>query len=250
MEKLPYSEYEWVQNTSDFDFERINLDGDTGYILEVDLEYPKKYHYLHNDFPLAPETSEIALDEISKYSQKCFLASNNTGNYKAKKLVSTCFDRENYVVHIKNLRLYVSLGMKVKKIHRVLKFHQKSFLKPFIQKCTEERKKAITLFEKNQFKKVSNSCFGKTIENVRDYISVKLHTNEKTFKKAMSKHTFKNFSIIDENLVVTSHVLPKILHNKPYAIGFTILELVSKVLRFAFCLLFYLLSPNFQTFEL
>jgi hypothetical protein len=107
-------------------------------------------------------------------------------------------------------------------------FNQSSFLEPFISKCTNERKKAKTVFEKNQYKKISNSCYGKTIENVRDYITVKLHTNEKSFKKALSKYTFKTFSIIDENLVLTSHSLPEITHNKPYAVGFTILEYVSK----------------------
>ena len=118
--------------------------------------------------------------------------------------------------------------MKLKKIHRILMFKQESFLEPFISKCTQERKQAKTVFEKNQFKKISNSCYGKTIENVRDYITVKLHTNEKSFKKAISKYTFKSFSIIDENLVLTSHKLPEITHNKPYAVGFTILEYVSK----------------------
>ena len=107
-------------------------------------------------------------------------------------------------------------------------FNQESFLEPFISMCTKERKNAKTVFEKNQFKKISNSCYGKTIENVRDYITVKLHTTEKSLKKSLSKYTFKSFSIIDENLVITSHRLPEILHNKPYAVGFTILEYVSK----------------------
>ena len=129
--------------------------------------------------------------------------------------------------------------MKLKKIHRILMFKQDSFLEPFITKCTNERKKAKTVFEKNQYKKISNSCYGKTIENVRDYINVKIHTNEKSFKKAMSKHTFKTFSIIDENLVITSHRLPSIIHNKPYAVGFTILEYVSISISISILLLYY-----------
>ena len=108
----------------------------------------------------------------------------------------------NYIVHIKNLKLYLDLGMRLKKIHRILMFNQESFLEPFITKCTKERKNAKTVFEKNQFKKISNSCYGKTIENVRDYITVKVHTTEKSFKKAISKHTFKSFSIIDEDKII------------------------------------------------
>jgi hypothetical protein len=232
--KLPYSDFEWIPkyHTTTFDIEKIDLEGDIGYILEVDLEYPESIHYRHNDFPLAPETTNIVLEDLSDYSRNCYKTSNNNENYKSTKLTSTCFDKYNYVVHIKNLRLYTDLGMKLKKIHRILKFKQNDFLKPFIEKCTEERKKANTIFEKNQFKTISNSCYGKTIENVRDYISVKLHTNEKSLLRAMSKHTFKSFSIIDENLVTTSHRLPEITHNKPYAVGFAILEYVSFNLKF------------------
>jgi hypothetical protein len=228
---LPYANYKWLPeyHLSTFDPLKIDLNGSKGFILEVDLEYPEKIHYHHNDFPLAPESNEICLDDLSKYSRDCFLTSCNNINatYKSVKLTSTCFNREKYIVHIKNLRLYLELGMKLKKIRRVLEFDQNDFLRPFIEKCTEERKNAKTVFEKNQFKKISNSCYGKTIENIRDYISIKLHTNEKSFKKAISKHTFKSFSIIDENLVATSHRLPEITHNKPYAVGFTILEYVS-----------------------
>ena len=227
---LPYGNYKWLPayHTSTFDPKKVDLDGSKGYILEVDLEYPEGIHYLHNDFPLAPESNEISLDDLSKYSRDCYLTSNNNANYKSTKLTSTCFNRENYIVHIKNLQLYLDLGMRLKKIRRVLEFDQKDFLRPFIERCTEERKKAKTVFEKNQFKKLSNSCYGKTIENIRDYISIKLHTNEKSFKRAISKHTFKSFSIIDEDLVATSHRLPEITHNKPYGVGFTILEYVSK----------------------
>ena len=227
--KLPLSDFEWLPkyHISSFSIDDVDLDGEYGYILEVDLEYPEGLHYLHNDFPLAPDSYKIDLDDLSKYSKECFKLSNQNPSYKSTKLTSTFLDREKYVVHMKNLKLYVNLGMRLKKIHRILRFKQDSFLEPFISKCTNERIISKTPFEKNLFKKISNSCYGKTIENVRDYINVKIHTNQNSFKKAISKHTFKSFSIIDENLVITSHRLPSILHNKPYAVGFTILEYVS-----------------------
>jgi len=239
--KLPLSDYEWLPkyHTSSFDIDEIDIDGEKGYILEVDLEYPEELHYHHNDFPLAPDSYKIELDDLSRYSKQCYKISNQNATYKSTKLTSTFLERKKYVVHIKNLKLYLQLGMKLKKIHRILMFKQDSFLEPFITKCTNERKKAKTVFEKNQYKKISNSCYGKTIENVRDYINVKIHTNEKSFKKAMSKHTFKTFSIIDENLVITSHRLPSIIHNKPYAVGFTILEYVSISISISILLQYY-----------
>lgn len=72
----------------------------------------------------------------------------------------------------------------------------------------------------------ANSVFGKTMQNVRDYVSVKLHTSEKTLLKAISNVTFKSYTIIGEDLVQTNHFTPTITHDKPIAIGFTILELV------------------------
>lgn len=223
MGKLPYSHFKWIPkyHLDTFNVSKIDLDSDIGYILEVDLEYPSELHFLHNDYPLAPETMEVTSKDLSDYSIHCC---DNPKNYKSKKLITSFRKKENYVVHIKNLKLYIQLGMKLTKIHRILQFIQKSFLTPFIEKCTEERRKSNSIFEKNLFKTISNSCYGKTIENVRDYITIKMHTTDKSFKKASSLHTFKNFSIIDKDLVTTSHFLPNIVHDKPYAIGFTILE--------------------------
>ena len=73
----------------------------------------------------------------------------------------------------------------------------------------------------------ANANFGKTLQNVRDYISAKLHTTEESALKAVSSHTFKNQVILDENLIQTNHSIPEIFHNKPIAIGVTILELVN-----------------------
>ena len=234
--KLPYSNFEWLPDYHVANFKplKIDTDGSYGYILEVDMSYPENLHRSHDNYPLAPETNLIVYDNLSEYSKKALDLCGDTKNYKSAKLTATFFDREKYVVHIKNLQLYLNLGMQLKKIHRILKFKQKKFLEPFISMCTEERKKANSLFEKNQFKKVANSCYGKTIQNIRDYISVKIHLDKKSFLKATSSPTYKSHVIIDEACVITSHKNNDILHDKPYAIGFTILEYVSKSHIFLF----------------
>ena len=223
---MPYKNYEWLseEEIRSFNPSTVDLNGEIGYILEVDLKYPKKLHYLHNDYPLAPERFSIGFNNLSRFSKKEHLRVHGNNNYKSSKLFATLFNKSNYVIHIKNLKLYTDLGLEILKIHKIMKFEQKAFLKDFIRKCTDQRKKAATVFEKNQSKKLANSCYGTTISNIREYISVKLHTNEKSLLKAASKHTFKNQSIIGENIVITSHFLPEIVHNKPYAVGFTILE--------------------------
>jgi hypothetical protein len=258
MSKLPQSDFTWMSNEEieKFDIENVNLDGEEGYIIECNLKYPKKLHKSHSNLPLAPEIIQVNFENLSPYAKKALLATDSKRKYKDVKLISSFHDRENYVVHGKNLKLYKELGLEITKIFRILKFKQSNFIAPFIEKCTESRQNASTKFEMDQFKKLvritfqkhyyslifriiklkinnfsllfqANSVFGKTMQNVRDYLTVKLHTSEKSALKAISKYTFKNYTIIGENLVQTNHFTPTITHDKPIAIGFTILELVN-----------------------
>ena len=158
------------------------------------------------------------------------IRSTKNKKYSDIKLSATFYDRKNYIVHFKNLKLYLSLGLQLTHIHRVLQFNQKPFIAPFIEKCTIERQKAKTKFEQNQFKLVANSTYGKTIQNVRAYSIVKLHNNKRSLLRAISHHTFKNFVIIDENLVQTNHIKPIIVHDRPIAVGMTVLELSKHIM--------------------
>ena len=99
----------------------ISENSSIGYILEVDLEYPSELHDLHNDYPLAPEKLEITQNILSNY---CLSIANK---YELKiggvnKLVPNLGNKSKYIVHYKNLQLYMSLGMKLTKIHRIFFF--------------------------------------------------------------------------------------------------------------------------------
>jgi hypothetical protein len=227
MSKLPIGELKWLEKEEyeHIDWMVINTNKKVGYMLEVDLEYPSELHELHNDFPLAPESIELTFKNLSPYAKKSLLECGGSKKFKDIKLSATFHTRKNYILHFKNLKLYLSLGMKLKNIHRVLSFKQKKFIAPFIQKCTEERQKAKTKFEQDQFKKVANSTYGKTIQNVRNYLHVKLHFKQKSLLKAISNHTYKNYVILDENFVQTNHFTPFVIHDRPIFIGFAILEL-------------------------
>ena len=137
----------------------------TGYVLEVDLKYPSELHHLHNDYPLAPEKPGISQYMLSKY------CSDNADKYEIKiggvnKLVPNLRNKEKYVIHYKNLQLYLSFGMKLNKVHRILKFKQCDWLKKFVDFSTDKRKNASNNFEKDLFKLMINSVFGKTMENL------------------------------------------------------------------------------------
>jgi len=235
MSKLPYSSFYWLESS---DFENINwgsidTESDSGFILEVDLHYPKKLHKFHGDFPLAPENIQVEYNDLSHIMKEVLFNLENKSKYQDKKLVGTLRERINYVTHFKNLKLYLQLGMKITKIHRVLHFKQTAFIAPFIKKCTLLRQKSTTKFEQDQYKKVANCVYGKTIQNIRNYINVSLHTKVQNLLKAVSSITFKNFTILGENLVQTNHSQPFIIHNRPIYVGFTILEL-SKHFMFDF----------------
>ena len=97
------------------------------------------------------------------------------------KLIPNLGNKTNQVVHYRNLQLYV--GMKLTPIHRVLKFKQSNWMKKYIDFNTEKRKNAANSFEKDFFKLMINSVYGKTMENLPKRINVELVTNEKDFLK-------------------------------------------------------------------
>ena len=147
---LPHSGFKWLnqKEISDFCLNTISENSSIGYILEVDLDYPSELHDLHNDFLLAPEKLEIIQILLSKY---CFNIANEYGIKigGVNKLVPNLGNKSKYVVHYRNLQLYLSLGMKLTKIHRVLKFKQSDWLKKYIDFNTDKRKNAANNSEKD-----------------------------------------------------------------------------------------------------
>ena len=168
-EYLPYSEFEWLKNVDSFDVMSIDKKNDVGYILEVDLKYPNELHELHNDYPLAPEELTVTNDILSNYC-KSIVDKYDIKLGDVKKLIPNLGNKTNYVVHYKNLQLYLSLGMKLTKMQRVLKFKQSDWMKKYIDCNTKKRMCATNDFKKYFFKLMINSVYGKTMENLRKRI--------------------------------------------------------------------------------
>ena len=153
--------------------------------------------------------------------------------YGVKKLIPNLGNKTKYVLHYKNLQLYLSLGMKLTKIHKVLNFKQSPWMKKCIDFNTKERKNAANSFEKDFFKLMINSVYGKTIENVRKRIHVKLVNNEKDFLKYTSRPTHITPKIFGKNYAAVHEIKPFLTLNKPLYVWFTVLEL-SKWLMYDF----------------
>ena len=183
-----------------------------GYIFEVDLEYPKDLWESHNDYPLAPE--KLKVNGVEKL----------TSHFKSHK---------NYAIHYRNLRQCLEMGLRITKVHRGLIFNQSSWMAPYINKNTGLPKTAANSFEKDFFKLMNNSVFGKTIENIRKRQNIILVDNRDKAVKLSSRPNFNRATIFDKNLIAIHMKKTEVYFNKPVYVGQAILDL-SKTLMFDF----------------
>ena len=181
-------------------------------IFEVDVEYPKRLHELHSNLPFLSERMEVN---------------------KSKKLVCNLFNKKKYVAHINTLKQALNHGLKFKKIHRVIEFNQEAWLKPYIDMNTELRKSAKNDFEKDLFKLMNNSVFGKTMENIRRHRDIKRVTTDRKRSKLVSEPNYHTINLISEDLSIIETKKTKVKMNKPIYLGLSILE-ISKILMYEF----------------
>ena len=190
---LPTRDFKWMDDDELTSWK--NYGSSNACILEVDLEYPKELHDLHNDYPLAPERLVLG---------------------KVEKLVPNLNDKIKYVIHYENLKLYESLGLKITKIHRGIKFEESTWLKQYIDLNTNLRANVNNEFEKDFFKLMNNSVFGKTMENIRNRVDIRLVNSEAKAMKLAAKPNFKHCNIFDENLVAIHMKKTKLVFTNPY----------------------------------
>ena len=164
-------------------------------------------HNLHNDYPLAPERVKIE---------------------NVEKLIPNLNNKINYVVHYDNLKLYESLGLKITKIHRGIKFEESAWREEYINLNTKlriETKRSGNNFEVYFFKLMNNSVFGKTLENIRNRVDIRLISSDKVSQKLAAKPNFDRCTIFDENFIAVHMKKTKLYFNKQVYFGISILDL-------------------------
>jgi hypothetical protein len=231
---LPCGDFKWVKET---DLDNIDLNNyinneGRGMVLEVDMEYPSELHDLHNGYPLAPESMKIKPEMLSKFARDIAKKFKLTVG-GVHKLVTSLGSKKKYVVHVRNLKLYTDLGMKLAKIHRAVTFKQSCWLKDYIDFNIKMRSTTKNAFEKNFFKLMNNSIYGKTMENLRKRVDITLVSSEDDFLKLVASPCFQSHRIMNENLIAVKGVKKVLTLNKPCYVGMCILD-ISKTLMYDF----------------
>ena len=183
LKKMGIDGFKWKENISKFNEDFIkNYDeeGDEEYILEEDVEYPKNAHDFHSDLPFLPERMKI---------NKCI------------KIVNNLYDKNSYVVHIRVLKQALNYRLILKIVHRVIQCNQEAWLKEYIDMNTDLRKQAKNDFEKDFFKLMNNSVFGKTMENVRKHGDTKLATTDKRRNQLVLEPNYHATKWFSKNLL-------------------------------------------------
>ena len=205
---LPTHGFKWMTDEELVDWKNMLC------ILEVDLDYPQELHELHNDYPLAPENIIPAGSKVAK-------------------LIPNLHSKTKYVVHYENLKLYKRLGLKITQIHRGIKFEESAWLKTYIDMNTNLRMRAQNDFEKDFFKLMNNSIFGKTMENIENRVDIKLVTDEKQASKLAAQINYNRCTIFDENLAAIHMKKTTLFYDKLIYLGMCMLDL-SKTLMYDF----------------
>ena len=200
--KLPVRGFKWLANLSMFTEEFINNydeDSDKGYILDVNVEYPKKLHSVHSDLPFLPERMKI---------NKC------------EKLVCNIHNKENYVIYMSSLKQALNHGLILKRVHKVIEFDQEAWLKPYIMMNTELRMQSKNDFEKD-------------LENVKNHRGIKIVTTDKWKSILTSEPNYHSTKFISKDLLIMEMKKAEVKMNKLIYLGQAILDL-SKTLMYEF----------------
>lgn len=205
---LPTSKFEWMSEQD------IKYWEDIPCILEVDIEYPQELHDLHNDYPMAPENIKTDGSNVNK------LTPNLQNKYK-------------YVIHHVALKQCIELGLKITQVHRGIKFIESPWLKEYITLNTNLRTKATNNFEKDFFKLMNNSVFGKTMENIEKRVDIKMVTDHKKLINYTSQPNYDRCTIFSEDFIAVHMKRTRLHYDKPIYLGMSILDL-SKTLMYDF----------------
>ena len=213
---MPTGEFRWVEFREDRNpktiVEELVVKKDYGYLLEVDVRHPKKLHDHHKDLPFM--CAKMKINGVEK-------------------LVPNLYYKRKYVIHVKALAQALEHGLVLERIHKCIEFEQSAWIKKYIDFNTRLKTAARNDFEKDFYKPMNNSVFGKTVENIRKHRNIKLVNNEEEYLRNVMKPNFKSGTLLGPNLMGCEMGKVRIVMNKLVYLGQAILDL-SKTIMYEF----------------
>ena len=209
--KLPTGGFRWVDIKPD-KISKLAKCKSKGYLLEVDIRYPKELHDSHNNLPFM--CGKMKINGVEK-------------------LIPNLHYKKRYVIQIRALEQALKHGLVLERIHKAIEFKQSAWMKEYIDFNTKLRTAAANDFEKDFYKLMKNSVFGKTMENITKHRNIKLVTNREAYLKLVMKRNFKSGVLFGENLMGCEMGKIKVVMNKPVYLGQAILDL-SKIVMYEF----------------
>lgn len=245
---LPTGKFRWLvaSEIDALDWKTLKKSSTRGFVIECDLDYPDELHDAHNDYPLAPERLKVcgsmlstkqinlrkAYAKAKKNADDTASAADAEGAFSTK-LVPNLYPKTRYCLHYRNLKFYLKHGMVLRKVHRVLEFEQSAWMRSYIEKNQNLRARSTTEFEKNFYKLMNNACYGKTCENQRKRTDIRLLTDTDKAQKILALPHVLSFRVFNSNVAAIELMKPKCIINRPFYVGFTVLEL-SKLHMYRF----------------
>ena len=237
-QKLPASDFEWVNQSelAKIDWQHLDTDGDIGYFVKVDLDYPPEVQDRTADYPLAPERGSVDSFMLTTYmkqqwSHRCELRGQPSSFKTESKLLLTVKHKKEYVVHAKLLKFYLQQGLILVRVHEAIRFQQKELFRSYIDKNSNMRSAAKSAFEKDLYKLLNNALFGKSMENVRGRKKFKLTNSDAKMRSECSKPQFIYSHMFSSDLTLVQHTNFLVELNKPVFIGAAVLDL-SKLIMY------------------
>jgi len=229
-EYLPLSNYKWNKKITLKELLKVNDNSDKGYIVSVNIKYPEHLHDKFSDY--APGVNNTSFHDSPFMSNIANELNINSDN-KVNKLIPNLYNKINYICHYRILKQFKQLGIEIMKVNKVLEFKQEPFIKDFIMFNTMKRAETKLDYEKELFKLLNNSIYGKTVENVEKRVDVKLVSDSKKFIKLVSKPNFNSFTIFNNNLCAVQLNKKRVKYDKPIPVGYSVLE-ISKYKMYDF----------------
>lgn len=220
-QKLPVGDFRWEDAAT---YKIWDIENERGAILEVDLEYPQSLHQAHSDFPMILTKKQITEDMLSPYQQAALIGKKLS---KEPHLIATLESQNNYILSLPLLQTMLTKGLVVKKVHRVISFEQADYMRPYIELNAQLRNSATNKFEKDFYKLMNNSLYGKTIENVKGRSTVKVAKTEKLFLKYARSPFLVAETRLSDDAVAFELLQKQVKLNKPIAVGAMCLELAK-----------------------